>query len=400
MEADHDDFADSGLAWGDRLAWWSSPFMRALDRITFALTESTSKLSPVLSRIINDGSYLRSMLGGLMIFVYIASAVLGVVSVDPTADNIASAGNIAALSVILVLGTLDAFAGLIGIAAFTVVSVSMFGITTVGDIRYLVAMFIAGFAPIILATTFRKIRRPKIDSFTTLLDRIIDVFMISFVASLATLSVVGGISAFAGATVPLADAAKGLVFVITGVALIRIFLEELAARYFTERLDAINPTEVPGPGLVQQWVSLLFKYAVLVLMIGDMVGWGWWLWTGAFILFFPGVLGLLLPNLPKSRILTQLIPGGLAALLMATLLTGWSGDAVSAWYANTDLYGPMSFLLVPLPVIAVAIVGMFAAGGDKWYMTRYLKWIYYVGGIVVFSATVWVTDFFGQVFGQ
>jgi type IV secretory pathway VirB2 component (pilin) len=55
---------------------------------------------------------------------------------------------------------------------------------------------------------------------------------------------------------------------------------------------------------------------------------------------------------------------------------------------------------VPLPVIAVAIVGMFAAGGDKWYMTRYLKWIYYVGGIVVFSATVWVTDFFGQVFGQ
>jgi hypothetical protein len=59
----------------------------------------------------------------------------------------------------------------------------------------------------------------------------------------------------------------------------------------------------------------------------------------------------------------------------------------------------MSFLLVPLPVIAVAIVGMFAAGGDKWYMTRYLKWIYYVGGIVVFSATVIVTDFFGQVFG-
>jgi hypothetical protein len=223
--------------------------------------------------------------------------------------------------------------------------------------------------------------------------------MIAFVASLTTLSVVGGISAFAGASVPLADNAKNLVFVITGVALARILLEEIAARFFPGRLDAINPTEVSGPGMAQQWISLVFKYVVLTVMIGDMVGWGWWLWTGALVMFIPGIMGMTLPELPKSKILTQLIPGGLAALLLATLLSGWSGDIVGAIFANSDMYGPLSFLLVPLPVIIVAIVGMFADGGEKWYIERGLKWVYVVGGIGVFVSTVWATDFFGQLFG-
>jgi hypothetical protein len=373
--------------------------MTVLDRVSVAATEYTSRISPVLSRILNDGAYLRAMAGGAMVIPYAIALLLGAIAVDPTAGSIAAAGSIGMLSIILIMGTLDAFAGLIGILSFTVVSVSMFGINSLGDVRYLLAMFIAGFAPIILSTTFRKIRRPKVESLSDLWERVIDVFMIAFVASLTTLSVVGGISAFAGATVPLADNAKNLVWVITGVAISRILLEELAARAFSARLDSINPTEVSGPGSLQQWVSLVFKYAVLVVMIGDMVGWGWWLWTGALIMFVPGIMGMTLPELPKSKLLTQLIPGGLAALLLATLLSTWSGGLVGTLFEGSELYGPLSFLLVPLPVIIVAIVGMFAAGGEKWYIERNLKWVYVAGGIGVFVSTVWATDFIGQIFG-
>jgi hypothetical protein len=164
-------------------------------------------------------------------------------------------------------------------------------------------------------------------------------------------------------------------------------------------LDRINPTEVSGAGSLQQWISLGFKYAVLVVMIGDMVGWGWWLWTGALIMFVPGIIGMTFQDLPKSKLLTQIIPGGLAALLLATLLSSWSGDLVGAVLKGSEMYGPLSFLLVPLPVIIVAIVGMFADGGDKWYVERNLKWVYVLGGIGVFISTVWATDFIGQIFG-
>ncbi len=399
LEADHDDFTVENNGWGDRLAWWTAPFMTFMDKISVEATEHTSKISPVFSRIINDGAYLRAMFGGLMAVPYLVAIALGALSVDVNAKGLAGAGNVALLSIILILGTLDAFAGLLGIIAFAVVSISIFGIHSLGDVRYLLAMTIAAFAPIILSTTFRKIRRPAIGNISDVWERVIDVFMIAFVASLATLSVVGGISAFAGATVPLANNAKNLVFVITGVALARILLEEFAAKAFSGRLDRINPTEVSGAGTLQQWISLVFKYSVLVVMIGDMVGWGWWLWTGALIMFVPGIIGMTFQDLPKSKILTQIIPGGLAALLLATLLSSWSGDLVGAALKGSDMYGPLSFLLVPLPVIIVAIVGMFADGGDKWYVERNLKWVYVLGGIGVFVSTVWATDFVGQIFG-
>jgi hypothetical protein len=374
--------------------------MTWLDARTVAATHWTAQYSPVLSRIINDGSYLRAMVGSLMGILYLAAIAAGVFAVTPGAESMALSGSVALLTVIVVFGAFDALAGVLGVAAFTIATVMQYPITGLADIRYLLAVFIAGFAPIILSTTFRKIRRPRMEGLMDVWERIVDVFMIAFIASLTTLSLVGGIAAYAGASVPLADNTNTIVLLVTGVALLRILLEELAARGFSARLDRINPTEVAGPPLVQQWVSLVFKYTVLVVMIGDMVGWGWWLWLGSFVMFVPGILGMTFSDLPKSKLLSQLIPGGLAALLLATLLAGWSGDLVGMFFADSPMYGQLSFLLVPLPVIITAIIGMFADGSEKWYVERKLTWVYLIGGVGVFVSTILATDFFGQIFGS
>jgi hypothetical protein len=360
----------------------------------------TAQYSPVLSRIINDGSYLRAMVGSLMGILYAAAIGVGVLAVTPGAEKMAFSGSVLLLTIIVVLGAFDALAGTLGMAAFTIATLLHYPITGLADVRYLLAVFISGFAPIILSTTFRKIRRPHMENLMDVWERIVDVFMIAFIASLTTLSLIGGIAAYAGASVPLADNANLIVLLVTGVALLRIVLEELAARSFAARLDRINPTEVDGPPMVQQWVSLVVKYTVLVVMIGDMVGWGWWLWLGSFIMFVPGIMGMTFSDLPKSKLLSQVIPGGLAALLFATLLAGWSGDLVGMLFTDSPMYGQLSFLLVPLPVIIVAIIGMFADGSEKWYVERKLTWVYLVGGVGVYVSTILATDFFGQIFGS
>jgi hypothetical protein len=117
-------------------------------------------------------------------------------------------------------------------------------------------------------------------------------------------------------------------------------------------------------------------------------------------MFVPGIIGMTFSDLPKSKILSQIIPGGLAALLLATLLSGWSSDLVGMFFGDSPMYGQLSFLLVPLPVIITAIVGMFADGSEKWYVARKLTWVSIVGGIGVFASTVVATDFFGQIFGS
>ena len=399
LEADHDDFESENAGSIDRLRIWRWRPLTAIDRVTANWVEETSRFSPVVSRIVNDGAYLQAMLGSLVLVGYFTAVALGVAAVDPTAQNMASSGRIGFLVAIMSLGMLDALAGALGMGVFTIASIAMYGISGVGDVRYLLSMLILGFAPSIMATTFRKIRRPAIENLRDAWERIIDLALIGFISVLTVMTLVGSVSAFAGATVPLAADMKPIAFVITAFALARVFLEEAAAKLAPARLDRINPTEVPGPASWQPWASLALKFGTLILMIGGMVGFGWHLFFGAVLIFLPGVIGMIWTDLPKVRWVHEFIPGGIGALAFATLISAYSGDLVNFLLGKSEMYGQLSFVLIPLPVILISIIGLFAKSDDKLWQRAGKRWIYIVGGIAVFLFTVQVTDFIPTIFG-
>jgi hypothetical protein len=250
-----------------------------------------------------------------------------------------------------------------------------------------------------MATTFRKIRRPAIENLNDAWERIIDLALIGFISVLTVMSLVGSVSAFAGATVPLSSDVKPIALAIAAVAIIRVLLEESAAKLAPDRLNRINPTEVPGTFSWQPWASLFVKASVLVLMIGGMVGMGWHLWVGTFLIFLPGIIGMLFPELPSFKWIHEFIPGGVGALAFATLISSWSGQIVNALLGKSELYGQLSFILIPLPVILIAILGMFAKQDEKLWKRTDKNWLYIAGGIAVFVFTIQVTDFFPTIFG-
>jgi hypothetical protein len=178
-----------------------------------------------------------------------------------------------------------------------------------------------------------------------------------------------------------------------------VLLEEAAAKFAPDRLNRINPTEVPGTFAWQPWASLALKATVLVLMIGGMVGMGWHLWVGTFLIFLPGIIGMVFPELPSFKWIHEFIPGGVGALAFATLISSWSGQLVNFLLGKSELYGQLSFILIPLPVILIAIIGMFAKQEDKLWQRTNKKWVYIAGGIAVFVFTIQVTDFFPTIFG-
>jgi hypothetical protein len=361
--------------------------------------ERSAQVSPVLSRIINDGSYLRALVGSIMGIAYFAAVVLGIAAVDPSASSMATSGRIGILLAIMAIGTLDALFGILAMSAFVITSFIALPTSGIGDIRYLLAMFILGFAPSIMATTFRKIRRPAIENLSDAWERVIDLALIGFISVLTVMSLVGSVSAFAGATVPLSADVKPIALAIAAVAVIRVLVEEAAARLAPNRLNRINPTEVPGTFAWQPWASLVLKASVLVLMIGGMVGMGWHLWVGTFLIFLPGIIGMVFPELPSFKWIHEFIPGGVGALAFATLISSWSGQIVNALLGKSELYGQLSFILIPLPVILIAIIGMFARQDEKLWKRANKNWLYIAGGIAVFVFTIQVTDFFPTIFG-
>ena len=383
----------------DRLAIWKLSALTLLDKPLTNWIEKSAQVSPVLSRILNDGSYLRSLFGSVMGLVYLSALALGVMAVDPGADSLASSGRVAVLVAIMAIGTLDALFGILAMSTFVATSLALMPIAGIGDIRYLLAMFILGFAPSIMATTFRKIRRPAIENIHDAWERIVDLALIGFISVLTVISLVGSVSAFAGATVPLSEDVKPIAFAITAVALIRVLVEELAAKFAPNRLNFLNPTEVPGTFEWQPWASLALKVTTLVLMIGGMVGMGWHLWVGTFLIFLPGLIGMIFPNLPSFKWIHEFIPGGVGALAFATLISAWSGEIVNSLLGKSELYGQLSFILIPLPVILIAIIGMFAMQEDKLWQRTGKKWVYIAGSIAVFAFTVHITDFLPTILG-
>lgn len=399
LEADHDDFETDGAGPVDRLRIWRVGALTALDKPLTNWIERVAQVSPVLSRVLNDGSYLRALIGSLMGLAYFAAVVLGVAAVDTGAPSLAASGKVGLLVLIMAFGTLDALFGIVAMTAFAITSMVALPVSGIGDIRYLVAMFILGFAPSIMATTFRKIRRPAIENLSDAWERVIDLALIGFISVLTVMSLVGSVSAFTGATVPISNDTRSIAFAIAAVAVGRVVLEELAAKLAPSRLNRLNPTEVPPTFAWQPWASLVLKFATLILMIGGMVGMGWHLWVGAFLIFLPGIIGMVFPNLPSVRWIHEFIPGGIGALAFATLISAWSGQFVNAWLGKSELYGQLSFILIPLPVILISIIGMFAKQEDKLWQRTGKKWVAIAGGIAVFVFTVQVTEFIPTVFG-
>jgi hypothetical protein len=299
----------------------------------------------------------------------------------------------------MAIGTLDALFGILAMSAFVVTSLVAMPVAGVGDIRYLLAMFMLGFAPSIMATTFRKIRRPAIENLSDAWERVIDLALIGFISVLTVMSLVGSVSAFAGATVPISADVKPIALAIAVVAIGRVLVEELAAKLAPDRLNRINPTEVPAIFNWQPWASLALKFATLIVMIGGLVGMGWHLWLGAVIIFLPGIIGMIFTKLPSLKWVHEFIPGGIGALAFATLLSAWSGQAVNALFAKSELYGPLSFILIPLPVILISILGLFAQQEDKLWQRTGKKWVEIAGGIAVFVFTIQVTNFIPNIFG-
>ena len=299
---------------------------------------------------------------------------------------------------IIAIGALDAMAGMVGVLTVVALSIAHFGFADAGTGRYLLTMAMLGFAPSVLATTFRKIRRPRMSSIMDIWERVADLGIIGFISALTTISLVKSVGGLAQVTLKLTDHAVAIAGTVALLAMIRVVLEEIAAGVFTQRMEKVNPTSIVEGSALQEWFSLFFKYAVLCYMIAPLVGIGWHLWVGSALIFLPGLLSLLKIKFPTSKIIFQMLPGGIAALLSATLLSGWSGALIAMLFSALPNFKELAYVLTPMPVIAMAILGMFGEPGDKWYRkVKFSRSLYLVGGIAVFIVTILVTGFIGQM---
>jgi hypothetical protein len=95
--------------------------MTVLDRFTRRATNRTAKFSPLLSKLIGDGVYLRALTGPFSAISVVLAVLLAISSINLNAGVLIHPPVILFMA-ITVLGIFDAFAGALSVALFVLLS--------------------------------------------------------------------------------------------------------------------------------------------------------------------------------------------------------------------------------------------------------------------------------------
>jgi hypothetical protein len=395
IDATHEEYELRRRGRGDGFRIWHRRWMRLLDAISVKATLVTAPISPVLSRTIVDGSYLRAAFGTFAALPALAATAISVIAVSINGAAI-STPTWQLFLAIAIIGIFDAFAGMIGTAVFVIGSmlVHVLNAGTIGmdDIRMLLGVIIVGFGPALLANSFRAFRKiPEKGSFY-LWERIVDLGVLPFIGGWVTASMISTLPALAGVTLAVANHVNDFALAVAASIVLRVVGEEAVARIFSERLDTLHPTHVPATPGFQRWISLGFRLTVFIFVTAALMGNHWQVWVGSALFVLPTMLGWWQEKFPNSKWVWRILPQGIPGLALTLLVASLTTNLVGTWFGAAPDLALWSFALLPIPMLALSILGFIGREGDegevRWIRQAKFVWVYRVGGIVMLLLTL------------
>lgn len=386
LEYEHDEFEVSRRAWGDRLAFLAAGPVLAFDRFSTRSAIRLANKSPLLSKMIIDGAYLRAMVGLFALVLPFLSIALGVVSVSENNAFVATPPWPLFL-VMAVIGTLDALAGALGGIAFIIGTIAFSGTAfDMPEFRLLFAVFFVLIGPALLMTAFRAIRKDVQRDFTGFWDRLTDFAIAPLMAGMAASTAVLVMPALAGETLAAANHVADFGILVALAASLRVALEEFASKGWPDRLDTLNPEHLPQPGGFQQTIALATSYALWVILTASLVGNVWEIWVGSFFFLLPTILGKFSSHFPNSVLIWRILPQGLPGLAFKLIVAATSATIVMALVGANPQFAAVNLMLLPLPLLALSVLGMFGRHGATPNEVRFsarFPWLYRLGGVAI-----------------
>jgi hypothetical protein len=391
LDAEVESFTTARVSWGDRIPIFRLKALTFLDSFTHNLTVALAKFSPVISKIVNDGAYLRSIFGSMWLAAPITGVALAITALmQPSIELRPPTWEL--FLVIAVLGMFDAFSGMLATVIYSIGMISIYGISDLSDVRLMLGVLLLGFGPALIGVAFRAIRKQVETSFAYFWDRLADLAVLTFFISWSVSAMVATLPALAGRTLVVANhTAEFSLFLAIAIG-VRILLEELAARGFSKRLDTINPTEVPGTSQLQKVISTALRLFIFIFVTAAFMGNVWQVWVGSIIFILPNILGWFSDRFPNSPLLWKILPQGVPALALTLIVSSLSAGVIGGWLEGNPEYPQYLFMLLPIPVFLIGLLGMFGREGrngeERPIMKPKWRWVYRVGGIVMLALTM------------
>jgi hypothetical protein len=270
---------------------------------------------------------------------------------------------------LLVLGIFDSAAGLIGVAVFAAVVGLSGGLATPGQVRLMMGLGGMWFVTPLLAGAARPLRRVPAQTREELWDRAADFVVASLVGAWAVQKIVQGLSGLAGFHVPLVAEANVCALVVLLALVGRIALETLVANLYPRRLAAVQPAMQLGSNTALRLLGLVTRTAVFVFVAIAFVGPVWQLWVGVALFVLPQLGKVYEARYPNLDWLYRWLPRGLLKLVVVLILAKLVGSLVSNLSGSHREVVANAFIIVALPAVALAVLGLVGRVGPETPLT-------------------------------
>ena len=266
---------------------------------------------------------------------------------------------------LVIVGTLDATAGLVASATYGIAMLLGGGLDSADAIRGYLGlsglMFLIG----LVASAMRPYRRANVDDYVW--NRIVDFVLIPLLGAWAAGSIYKAIPHLSGYDTPWSDRVGMVELTVLFVLIVRFGLENFARLAVSQRLRLIENEVLPQPSEAQQAVSRLVRGGVFAFIAVVFVGANWWLIAGTIMFLVPKLADPLTSRLPNSPKLYRLMPRNLVRIVAMLLVMHWWGGWMLRTVDTNEVQ--WAFVLMSVPGLGLGIVDSFARDGARWKST-------------------------------
>lgn len=377
---------------GDRSLTWRFPGHRFSDRLGRLLPPRVARRSPLLARLIEDGSDLRAMVGVLSLLLPIAGGVLGAVAAANT-GGLPLPPSIGLLIAIAALATLDALAGAVATVVFTVAVLAGGGLTAPGgpDTKHgvvvLLGLALIWIALPLIGSAIRPFRRTGTPSTELTWHRGADLLIAALLVAWVTQKTVQSLDLFAGVPTGLPPHADLAAIVIFGAVAVRVALEQLALATYPQRLAAVDhPDDLPDAATSSVLSGMAVRTAAFGFIGYVFIGATWHLWVGIGLFALPQLTALLGERVSVPLRIRRFAPRGIVEILVLVVACTLAVRlAVDTAESTLDTLRA-AFVLLAVPP---AILGLLALAGPP-PGERRSTWPREFIGLAILVLTTWL----------
>jgi hypothetical protein len=373
--------------WGDRSITWQNKLTPSTDLLSKIFTLWISKYSPLIARTSTDASYLRAIFGSLSFITLPLAVFLGIKAlVDTSAQAMAPA--LITVLLIVSIGILDAFAGLIAASIFFIGVLVTGHISSRGELLTVAGLMLIFFAPALLASAVRPLRR-LVRNTDEGWERITDYALAILLTGWTVDKMVNALNGLASVQLAITFQATQIALWSSVLVAVRIISEDITTYHYPVRLNSVS-VKLPEPDVRQKAIGSSLKTLIFIALAAPFVGLNFQLLLGAMIFLFPLIADLTFAErIPKFEIMHRFVLRGTFKVVMLVFIGAIFGSYMQGLFQSPKDFLKWSFVLLAIPGLIIAVLEWFAKEPKvDWKESNQGRWVYRVAGVLIFVLAV------------